>query len=83
MKTKGKVIRIKNYDDLIKKFESPLYWNTEYLFVDQPLNNYRDIVEIQNSFRKLIEIGRYKGIDICPAILIRKIKKQKKVEKYE
>ncbi len=81
MKTKEKVIRIKSYDDLIKKFESPLHWNTEYLFVDQPLRTYKDFIEIQNSFRKLIEIGRYKGIDICPAILIRKIKKQKKASK--
>ena len=78
MKEKGKCIRIKNYDELIKKFETPLRWNTEYLFVDQPLNNYKDFTEIQKSFIRLIEIGRYKGIDVCPAIIIRKMKRQKK-----
>jgi len=47
------------------------------LFIDRPIIVERNFKQIQQTFIHLIEIGRYKGFELCPAIIIRKMEKQK------
>ena len=75
---KRKLVRIKDELDLDKKLNQPIRWNTDYLFIDRPLAVERDFRQTQQTFTHLIEIGRYKGFELCPAIIIRKMEKQKK-----
>jgi len=78
MKKNKRKIKEFAFEDIFSDKVKLLRYNTDYLVLDKPLHNIREMYQTQRLLAQMIDLSRYYGFQIIPAMVIRKDKKQTK-----